>query len=215
MDETHRSRRWPLVVIVLLVVLLAATVVRALHVVSWPPNPFAERTVDRSQPVLLQSIRGLSRYEASVGTFQVIIDLQHEAKFLSPVIKGDRTLFVAAGTVDAYVDFDRVGKDAIRVDRSGHAATVRLPHAALERANLDEKASHVVAEQRGLLDRIGAFLGDDPDRQHELYALAQRKIGAAASHSVLRTQAERNTRAMLTGMLRSLGYTSVTVSFGS
>jgi hypothetical protein len=36
---------------------------------------------------------------------------------------------------------------------------------------------------------------------------------AAAAESELRAQAERNTRAMLEGMLRSLGYTEVSVTF--
>lgn len=209
------SRRWPGVVAVLAILVLAAALVRALNVVSWPPNPFAEHRVDRSQPVLLQSIRDLSRYEAAVGTFQVVIDLEHDAPFLPADIRGDRTLFVAGGTVDAYVDLGGLDRRAIHVNASRTAATIRLPHAALEKANLDQKHSHVVAQQRGLLDRVQDFLGDDPDRAHELYTLAQRKIGSAARSSGLAHQAERNTRAMLTGMLRSLGYTSVTVTFAA
>jgi Protein of unknown function (DUF4230) len=206
-------RRWPAVVATLVVVVLAAVGARALHVVSWPPSPFAQRELDRSQPVLLQSIQSLSRYEAAAGNFQVVIDLAHEAKFLPSALLGDRQLFVAAGTVDAYVDFGRIGNGAVTVNGDRTVAAIRLPHAALESANLDEKRSYVVAKQRGLLNRIQSFLGDDPDRQHELYQLAQQKIGAAAKASTLAAQAERNTRAMLVTMLRSLGYASVTVTF--
>ncbi|HEY3501192.1 MAG TPA: DUF4230 domain-containing protein [Actinocatenispora sp.] len=212
-QTTQRARRWPLVVAAVLVVALAVALVRSLNVVSWPPNPFAEHTVDRSGPVVLQAVQDLSRYEGAAGTFQVIVDLSHEAKFMSPVIHGDRTLFVAAGTVDAYVDFSTVRGKAITTNKAHTAATITLPHAQLERANLDQKHSHVVAEQRGLLDRVQSFLGDDPDRQHQLYTLAQKKIGEAAKSSKLAAQCERNTRSMLTGMLRSLGYTSVTVRF--
>lgn len=212
-DTSRRARRWPLVVAAALVLVLAAALVRSLHVVDWPPNPFAERTTDRSGAVLLQSIQDLSRYEGAAGSFQVIVDLAHEARFLSPVVKGDRTLFVAVGTVDAYVDFGGVGAKAVTTNKARTTATITLPHARLERANLDQKHSHVVAEQRGLLDRVQSFLGDDPDRQHQLYTLAQQKIGDAAKSSKLAAQCERNTRVMLTGMLRSLGYTSVTVRY--
>ncbi len=199
---------------VVLVLVLAGALVRSLHLVSWPSNPFAEKKIDRSQPVLLQSIQDLSRYEAAAGNFQVVIDLEHDAKFLPSSIRGDRTLFVAAGTVDAYVDFGKLGKDGLKSNAKRTTVSVHLPHAALEKANLDQKRSHVVAQQRGLFDRFKAFLGDDPDRQHQLYTLAQQKIGTAAKDSKLAAQAERNTRAMLTGMLRSLGYTTVTVTFG-
>ncbi|MGA8113599.1 MAG: DUF4230 domain-containing protein [Actinocatenispora sp.] len=207
-------RRWPAVIALVLIVALAAALVRSLNVVSWPPNPFEEKKIDRSQPVLLQSIQQLSRYEAAAGNFQVVIDLEHDARFLPSSVRGDRTLFVAAGTVDAYVDFSSMGKDALTINKTRTAVKVQLPHAALEKANLDQKHSHVVAQQKGLLDRFQSFLGDDSDDEHQLYVLAQKKIGTAARSSKLAAQAERNTRAMLTGMLRSLGYTSVTVTFG-
>lgn len=204
-----------MVLALLVIVALAAMLVRSLHVVAWPPNPFAEHRVDRSQPVLLESIHDLSRYEAASGNFQVVIDLEHDARFLPSAVRGDRTLFVAAGSVDAYVAFGSISKDALTVSKDRRSVSVRLPHAALEKANLDQKRSHVVAQRRGLLDRLQSFLGDDPDYQHQLYELAQKKIGRAARDSRLAAQAERNTRAMLTGMLRSLGYSSVSVTFGS
>ncbi len=43
--------------------------------------------------------------------------------------------------------------------------------------------------------------------------LAEKKIQTAAERSRLTRQAEQNTRAMLVGMLGSLGYTTVTVKF--
>src|SRR4051812_38346182 len=49
---------------------------RAINVLPSFDNPFSDRTTDRSQPVLLQSMRDLSRYVAADGTFQVIVDLQ-------------------------------------------------------------------------------------------------------------------------------------------
>jgi hypothetical protein len=48
-----------------------------------------------------------------------------------------------------------------------------------------------------------------------LYALAQTKVGRAAAASDLQRRAEANTRAMLTGLARSLGFTQVTVTFDS
>lgn len=214
-DTSRRRRTGPTVLLLLVVAVLVVAVLRLSDVLSWPPNPFAERQVDRSGPVLLQSIHGLSRYEAAEGSFQVVIDLATEAKFIPTTLLGERDLFVALGTVNSYVDFGKLGKGAVTVSADRRSATVKLPHAALERANLDQKHSYLFAQQKGLVNRFEDFLGKSPDQQQKLYALAQTKIGTAAKDSKLSAQAEHNTQMMLTGMLRSLGYTSVTVTFGS
>lgn len=206
-------KRW--IALVVALVVLVGVGLRVSQVVSWPPDPFAEQQTDRSGPALLQSMRDLSRYEAAEGSFQVVIDLSTEARFIPSSLVGEHDLFVALGTVNAYVDFDGIGTGAVHVSDNRRTAMIRLPHAALEHANLDEKHSHLVSQQKGLLSRFGDFLTGSPDNQQKLYRLAQRKIDKAAAASQLRAQAERNTRSMLTGLLRSLGYTSVTVTFGA
>ena len=57
------------------------------------------------------------------------------------------------------------------------------------------------------------MLSDNPTSERELYQLAEDKMEAAAAQSDLVGRAEQNTRAMLESMLRSLGYTDVTVTF--
>ena len=93
------------------------------------------------------------------------------------------------------------------------SVTVIVPRAQLEPAVLNVKRSYVFAQQQGLLNRIGNFFSGNPNSQHQVYVVAQRKIQNAARHSPLLTQAQRNTRAMLTGLLRSLGFQHVTVTF--
>jgi hypothetical protein len=73
--------------------------------------------------------------------------------------------------------------------------------------------SYVFAQQQGLLNRIGDFFSGNPNSQHQVYVVAQHKIQVAARHSALLTQAQRNTRAMLTGLLKSLGFRQITVTF--
>ena len=57
------------------------------------------------------------------------------------------------------------------------------------------------------------MLSDNPTSERELYRLAQAKMQAAAASTDLVARAEQNTRAMLESMLRSLGYTQVSVTF--
>lgn len=174
-------------------------------------NPFEESEIDRSQPVLLQSIQDLSRYEAAAGNFQVVIDLEKDVRFLPSWVRGERTLFVAAGTVNAYVDFSAIDDGTIQI--SGEAAHITLPAPVLDRTNLDSERSYVFAQERGLLNRIESLFSDNPGEQRELYVLAEQKIQAVAQESGIIARAEQNTRSMLVGMLRPLGYTSVTVTF--
>lgn len=176
-------------------------------------NPFGERTVDRSQPVLLQSIQDLSRYEAATGNFQVIIDLEKDARFIPAIIRGERTLFIAAGSVDVAVDFGRLQAGAIEVSQERNSVRIVLPRPELERANIDSTRSYVYSQQRGLLDRLGSVFSDNPSNQQQLYVLGAEKIQAAAVESGLVERAETNTRAMLTGMLQSLGFTTISVEF--
>ncbi|WP_311922337.1 DUF4230 domain-containing protein [Microbispora sp. H10836] len=207
----RRPRRgWRMLAGLLFVVLLL--VVGARLTWSWL-NPLGEQTIDRSGPALLRSVQNLSRFEAATGNFQVIVDLEKDAKFLPDAIKGSRTLFVGAGNVDAYVDFSALPKDAFTVSPDRTTVTVRLPHAELEKPNLDNKRSYVFAQERGIFDRISDFLSSSPQNQQELYVLAERKIEEAAAASDLRSRADQNAKAMLEGMLKSLGFTTITVKY--
>jgi hypothetical protein len=186
-----------------------------LHLLPHWTNPFGERQIDRSQPVLLKSIQDLRRFEGSTGDFQVVVDLETDAKFLPSAIRGTRTLFVGAGRVDAFVDFGKLDARALTVSADRRTVTVRLPHAELEAPALDTRRSYVFAKQRGLLDRIGDFFTTNPNSQQQVYTLAQDKISSAARASGLTERAETNARAMLEGMLHPLGFQTVTVTFGT
>jgi len=195
------------------VLLVVAAVVQVRDAVLGLGQRAGGGTVDRSGPVLLRSVRDLSRYEAATGSFQVIVDLEKDAGFLPPAVVGQRTLFVAIGSVDAFVDFDHVGDDAITVSADRRSAQVQLPHAALDRPNLDHQRSYVFAEERGIVDRVRAFFDQAPNEQAELYQVAERKIGDAAAQSGLAARAEANARSMLRDLLRTLGYTQVTITY--
>lgn len=204
-------RTWRYLAGLLVVVVLALVAGR----LAWTwLNPLGEQTIDRSQPALLQSIKDLSRFEAATGSFQVVVDLEKDARFLPDAVKGTRTLFVGAGGVDAYVDLSGLTGDAVTVSEDRTAATIVLPRAQLDKPNLDNRRSYVFAQQRGLLDRVQDFLSGSPADQREVYLLAERKIAEVAAESDLRARADANTRRMLEGLLKSLGFTEVTVKFG-
>jgi hypothetical protein len=70
-----------------------------------------------------------------------------------------------------------------------------------------------VAEERGLVNRIGDAFRSDPGKQQQVYALAQQRITEAARSSGLDERARQNTERMLESLFTRLGYTTVTVTF--
>jgi hypothetical protein len=195
------------IVVILLLVLSAVRLLPQLR------NPFGETTTVRSGPVLLKSITQLSRYEAASGSFQVVVDLAKHASLMPAFIEGSQTLFIGQGTDIAFVDFSQLKGRAIQVSPDRTAVTVQLPPAQLEPAALNVRQSYVYAQQQGLLDRIGNFFAGNPNNQQQVYILAQQQIGAAARRSQLIAEAQKNTQNMLDGMLRSLGFRQITVTF--
>jgi hypothetical protein len=176
-------------------------------------NPFAKEQTDRSQPPLLKSIRDLSRYVAAEGNFQVVVDVQKDRRNVPDFLLNERTLFVGAGRIEAYVDFAKIADGAVVVSDDGKSVEIKLPAPQLGETDLDMDKSYVFAEQRGLINRLNDLVGGDPNRQQQVYQLAEDRITAAARDSGLTVRAEENTRKMLEGLLRSLGYQKVTVTY--
>jgi beta-mannanase len=63
--------------------------------------------------------------------------------------------------------------------------------------------------------RLQNLFTQDPDSQQQILQLAEQRIAEAASVSGLHERAEANTRAMLEGMMRALGFEVVTVTFAA
>ncbi len=177
-------------------------------------NPFGTETVDRSQPAVLKSIERIEEFRAATANLQVIVDVERDTRLLPDFLKGERTLFVAAGTVDAGVDLRRLREGAVRVNEDRTAATITLPAPRLYEPRVDPSRSRVYDRDRGLLDRLESVFEDSPVDDRELFALSERKLleAARADRDLLPT-ARRNIREMLTGLLRGLGFRRVTVRF--
>src|SRR3569833_2362222 len=115
------------IAVVIVVIALVYAGLQAVHKLPHWLNPFGETTKDRSAPVVLNSIQNLSRYEAASGNYQVVVDLEKDAKFLPGALRGERTLFVGNGTVDAYVGFSHIANGAITVDKAHNRSPCGCP----------------------------------------------------------------------------------------
>jgi Protein of unknown function (DUF4230) len=206
-----RIARWVGIVAGIVVLALVAS---AIHLLPQLRNPFAETTTTTSGPVILKSIVELHKYEAAEGNFQVVVDVS-QSSFLPSFLQGSDTVFVGVGSDDGFVDFSGLGPNAVVVSADRRSATIHLPHAQLDQAVLDPKNSYVLGQQEGVFNKIGSIFGGNPNAQQQFYVLATDEITTAAKSSQVLADAETNTRAMLDGLLSSLGFTSVTVTFGA
>ena len=77
---------------------------------------------------------------------------------------------------------------------------------------LDHDKTYVADRQRGIADRIAGVFGNPANDQY-LYQAAETKLTDAAQASTILDLAEKNTRTMLTSLLKSLGFDNVTITF--
>jgi hypothetical protein len=195
---------------------LALLVPAGLGVRDWISgwgDPMEPEIVDRSAAPLLLALEDLSEYHAATADLQVMVDLEVGTPWVPAVISGERVHFLATGSADAYVDFDGLDAGAVTLSADGASATIVLPAPELSEVRLDPEESRVVDRDRGLVERVGGAFAENPIDDGERYALAERRLGAAAAESDVLDRAEDNTRAMLTSLARSLGVDEVTVEF--
>lgn len=171
--------------------------------------PFQTETIDRSGPALLRSVQDISQFHAAVGTFEVLLDIEEDVRWVPGFIAGERSLFVAAGTVNAYVDFSDLGEGDLELSEDGTSVTIDLPEAQLDEPNLDQERTYLYSHERGIVNRVGDAIS--PQDQQSFYTESEARIAAAAAGSELVSQAETNTRAMLVGMFEAL---DLQVTFG-
>lgn len=184
---------------------------RALDALPSFGNPLQETTVDRQRPALQLALTDLAEYRAAQGSYQVVVDQEKDVPYVPGIVKGERTTYLAVGTVDGLVDFRGLGEGAVQVQ--GESVTITLPPPRLAAPSVDLEQSRVISRDRGVLDRIGGAFSDNPTSERDVARAAEGKLTEAAAESDLLRRTQDNTRSTLTGLARSFGYTDVTVRF--
>lgn len=176
-------------------------------------NPFSTETVDRSGPAVLDAVVEMEELRAATANLQVVVDVERDVNNVPSWLKGQRTVIVAAGTVDATVDLGAITEADVVVSEDRRSVSLYVPRPELGDARLDMERTQVVARERGIVDRVEGALGDGADDQ-ALYVLAEQRLdAAAAADEELIDRAEASTRTTLTELLRQLGFEKVRVEF--
>ena len=184
---------------------------RAMDALPSFDSPFAQEVVDHQRPALQLALTDLSELHAAQGTFEVVVDLEKDTPYLPDVVSGERTTYLAIGSVDGVVDLRTLGEDAVRVD--GTSVTITVPQPRLADPALDLERSRVIARDRGLFERVSGAASDSPTSEREVALLAEDKLADAAGQSDLLQRSQDSARSTLESLARGLGYTDVTVEF--
>ena len=177
-------------------------------------NPFASETVVRDHAAVLQSLEEIAELRAATGEYQVVIDIEDTTRFVPGFIKGERTTFLAQGSVDALVDLGQLDEDSVVVADDG-SVTVVLPPATLTEPMIDHEASGVLDRDRGVLDRVGGVFSDAPTSDKDLYQEAERRLAEAAADSDLLVTGQANAAATVEELLHKAGIERVRVVFAT
>ncbi len=211
--EPPRRRRWmKLLACGAAVVALVPFGAGVAAVPSWG-NPFEQQTIDHSPAPLLTAMRDVAQFRAATGTFQVLVDVEHDTPNVPSIISGERTTFFATGHVDGVVDFSGIDQRHVAMSADRLSVTISLPPPVLEPAVVDPAQSRVVGHERGIVERVTGVFDQAPRTDQELYVLAGQKLDDAARTSDLPGRAEQSTRNMLTSLATSMGFQQVTVIF--
>ena len=161
----------------------------------------------RSTPSVVVAVRDLARLESVEYHVERVIDLRDRQSLLFGLIKTqDAILFVAVGQVTAGVDLGDLQDGDVTVDRSKATATVRLPPARVLSTRLDNERSWVFARTTDV------FAQRREDLETQARREAERTLEQSAVEGGILARARTNAERTVEALVRSLGYTTVTVT---
>jgi hypothetical protein len=172
------------------------------------PAPATSVTVVRPSPNVLRAIRDLARLEGAQYHMERVVDLsEKQSRFFGLIEAEDAILLVAAGDVIAGVDLAELRDGDVIVDGDKSRAKITLPQPKVLSSKIDNERTYVHTRRTDTLASRKESL-ETRARQE-----AERSIVEAAQQAGIIERARQNTRRTVETLVRSLGYTEVTVEF--
>ena len=161
----------------------------------------------RSSPSVVVAVRDLARLESVEYHVERVIDLRDRQSLVFGLIRTqDAILFVAVGQVTAGVDLGELAETDVVADRERGTATITLPPARIHATRLDNERSWVYARTTDVLAQRREDLETRARRE------AERTLEQAALDAGILQRARANAEHTVAVLVRSLGYTTVTVT---
>ncbi len=160
-------------------------------------------TVRMSSETVIKQVQSLNRLETASYTIEKVIDAGTSGSTFSDILFGDRILLVAHGQVIAGFDLSQIKKQNITITDRNLRLTLPAPQILI--TSLDNNETRVYDRRLGLLNK------GDKDLESKTREKATEVIRSAACTGGILDEASRNARTQLTPLLKSLGYTTVTI----
>jgi hypothetical protein len=202
-----RLRGASIALLMVLASLVGGGAVSCLGRAFFPPaRPPANVTVVRPTPQVIVAVRDLARLEAAEYHLERVIDLrEQQSRFFGLINSEDAILLVAAGDVTAGVDLTQLRDGDVVVDTVKREATIVLPRAQVLSTRLDNERTYVHTRRTDALAQRRENL-ETRARQE-----AERTLEQAALTGGVLERAQRNAERTVETLVRSLGYTRVSV----
>ena len=186
---------------------LAAGLIVAVVAVLFVRQLFDGGAAVRSTPSVVVAVRDLARLESVAYHVERVIDVRDRQSRLFGLIRTqDAILFVAVGEVIGGVDLNELAEKDVVVDREKGTATITLPPARVLSVRLDNERSWVYSRTTDVLAQRREDL-ETRARQE-----AERTLEQAALDAGILQRARENAERTVASLVRSLGYTTVTVT---
>ncbi len=154
--------------------------------------------------VVITHVQGLGRLETTEYAMQTVIDLENDASNLwQQLVGSDKLMLVAVGEVVAGFDFEKIRGQDIAVN--GTTVRIVLPAPEILYSRIDNEDTYVYERQTGLL------VPPDNSLESRARQLAEEALVEWALEREIFDQAEKDGRLQIENLLRSLGFTDVTI----
>lgn len=170
-----------------------------------PPTP----TPTPTPIVVLRHVEQLGRLETTEFVMQTVIDLENRPTNLweQLLVGPDALTLVAEGEVVAGLDLSAIDPDNIVV--TGTTVTIVLPPPEVFYTRLNNENTYIVERRTDLLRNI------NPTLESRARKLAENQIQTWAIERGILDNAAQDAAIVMENLLRSLGFTDITIEFDS
>ncbi len=173
-----------------------------------PRKPPASVMVVKPTPAVITALRDLARLESAEYHIERVIDLKDkQTHFFGLIEAEDALLLVAAGDVVAGVDLGTLKEGDVVAEPDKKRVTIRLPEPEILSSRIDNEHTYVHMRTTELLAKRKENLESEARKE------AEKSIVDAAKEQGILDRAKRNSQNTIEKLVRSLGYSEVTVEF--
>jgi hypothetical protein len=203
--------RQRLIAFVVGILLIAAVVIAMLYMILSAPSRLAESALRAATEKresrddladLVIRVRGLARLETVTMRVMHVGRIRQSYGFVPDQLAGDEITFLAVGDVVAGINLAVITRQDVRVDRDG-TLVMRLPASEIFMTRLDNRESHILNRDTGLLRRA------DPGLETKVRQFGEASIRAEAMRKGILPIANQNAEARLADFLHTVNFQKV------